>query len=66
MPSRAVVLAHGSPLAFAEVRSPALPVDFALLRFQQSFFFARHGRAILPDQPVFEHKGAPVRVRCRA
>ena len=56
---RAVILAHGSPLALAEVRSPALPMDLALLRFQQSFFFARHGRVILPDQPTFEHKSAP-------
>ena len=47
---RAVILAHGSPLALAEVGPPALPMDFALLRFQQSFFFARHGRAILPDR----------------
>jgi len=45
----AVILAHGSPFALAEVGSPALPVDFAFERFQQSFFFACHKRAILPD-----------------
>src|ERR1700746_1839319 len=39
---RAVVFAHRSPCAFAEVWPPALPMLLARCRFRQSDFFLRH------------------------
>ncbi len=41
---RTVVLAHGAPLAFGEIRSPALPVSGAEARFLQPFFFGCHAK----------------------
>src|SRR5579859_32207 len=38
----AVILAHGSPLPFTQVRSPAFPVDVALSGFFQSNFLLSH------------------------
>jgi hypothetical protein len=39
---RAVVFADCAPLALGKVRSPAVPVDFALTRFFETFFFSVH------------------------
>src|SRR5215472_16497988 len=39
---RAVVLTHRAPLAFREIRSPALPVHFALAGLFEAFFFSIH------------------------
>ena len=39
---RAVIFADGAPCAFAEVRSPPLPMLLARRRFRQSGFFLRH------------------------
>ena len=39
---RAVVFAHGSPGALADVRSPALPVHLAEARLLQTFLFCAH------------------------
>src|SRR5436309_1552888 len=38
----AVVLAHGSPLPFAEIRAPLLPGDFLLAGLVESFVFSSH------------------------
>src|SRR5579859_1011798 len=38
----AVILAHGSPLPFTQVRSPAFPVNVALAGFFQSNFLLSH------------------------
>jgi len=39
---RAVILAHGSPGSFAEVRAPALPVRRAFFGFRESAFLGCH------------------------
>src|SRR5581483_6168906 len=44
--ARAVVLAHGAPLAFAEVRSPLLPRDGACPRFFEPTLFSGHHRSL--------------------
>src|SRR5215470_11599477 len=38
----AVVFTHRAPLTLRKVRSPALPVDFALARLLKAFFFSIH------------------------
>src|SRR6516164_8213537 len=43
-PSWAVVFAHGAPGAFAEVRTPALPMLCSLTRFLEADSFSREGR----------------------
>ena len=40
----AVVLANRTPRPFAQVRSPTLPVDFAILVFDEAFVFFAHER----------------------
>src|SRR5690348_13753676 len=38
----AVVFAHGSPCAFAQVRSPSLPIDFVSFVLKKAFVFFAH------------------------
>ena len=41
-PVRAVIFADGAPLPLGEIRSPALPVLGALVRFVEALFFGCH------------------------
>ena len=57
----AVVLAHGSPLALAEVRSPLLPVDLLLASLVKSDVFSCvHGCPPSLDRPGVCHWATPV------
>src|SRR5579859_6939383 len=55
----AVILAHGAPLSFTQVRSPAFPVDVALAGFFQAYFFLSHFRPLRTGKIVALrfHKG---------
>jgi hypothetical protein len=54
VPLRAVILADGAPLAFAEIRPPTFPMDGALFRFLQPLFFSRER-----DRWILRHGGFP-------
>src|SRR5581483_1558364 len=49
-PARAVILAHGSPLPFGQVRPPAFPVCFAVAGLLKSLLFSGHDGAFLLNE----------------
>src|SRR5262245_45407871 len=60
----AVILAHGSPLAFAQVGSPLFPGGFVGARFLEPDLFSRHGPFFLSQiSAAFDMRAAGSLVR---